>query len=48
MITLTFTPEQIKIIGDALMEFPYRLAAPLISEINQQIKQQQDGNVNSK
>jgi hypothetical protein len=39
-ITLTFTQEQLQILNAALMEIPYRVAAPLISSINSQIKDQ--------
>lgn len=39
-ITLTFTQEQLQILNAALVEIPYRVAAPLISEINKQIKDQ--------
>jgi len=39
-ITLTFTQEQLQILNAALMEIPYRAAAPLISSINSQIQQQ--------
>lgn len=39
-ITLTFTEQQIQILNAALIEVPYRLAAPLISSINSQIQDQ--------
>jgi hypothetical protein len=39
-ITLTFTQEQLQILNAALMEIPYRAAAPLIASINNQIKDQ--------
>lgn len=39
-ITLTFTQEQLQILNVALVEIPYRVAAPLISDINKQIKDQ--------
>jgi hypothetical protein len=39
-ITLSFTQEQLQILNAALVEVPYRLAAPLISSINSQIQQQ--------
>lgn len=35
-----FTKEQLSIINSALMEFPYRISAPLIQEINIQIQKQ--------
>ena len=40
MITLSFTQEQLQVINAALVEVPYRLAAPLISSINSQIQRQ--------
>lgn len=40
--TLQFTPEQLQIIDQALQNLPFRLAAPLLAEINRQIAQQQD------
>lgn len=39
-VTLTFTQEQLQVLNAALMEIPYRAAAPLISSINSQIKDQ--------
>ena len=39
-ITLSFTQEQLQVLNAALLEVPYRLAAPLISSINSQIQQQ--------
>lgn len=39
-ITLKFTKEQLQVLNAALLEVPYRLAAPLISSINSQIQQQ--------
>jgi hypothetical protein len=39
-VTLTFTQEQLQVINAALMEIPYRAAAPLIASINSQIKDQ--------
>lgn len=39
-ITLSFTQEQLQVLNTALLEVPYRLAAPLISSINNQIQQQ--------
>jgi hypothetical protein len=39
-VTLTLTQEQLQVLNAALLEVPYRLAAPLISSINSQIQQQ--------
>lgn len=39
-VTLTLTQEQLQILNAALLEVPYRLAAPLISSINNQIQRQ--------
>ena len=38
---LELTQEQLQIIGAALSELPYRLAAPVIAEINRQIEEQE-------
>ena len=38
---LELTQEQLQLIGAALNELPYRVAAPLIAEINRQITAQQ-------
>ena len=44
MITLTLTDQQLQIIGAALAEMPYRVAAPVMDEINRQIAaQREDG-----
>lgn len=40
MFNLTLTQQQIEMIGAALQEMPYRVAAPLIAHINQQLNQQ--------
>lgn len=37
-ITLEFTPEQLSLINAALGEVPYKMAAPLIQNINEQIQ----------
>lgn len=39
---LELTQEQLQIIGAALAELPYRIAAPVIAEINRQIAAHQD------
>jgi hypothetical protein len=39
-ITLTFTQEQLQVLNAALGDVPYRMAAPLISNINSQIQRQ--------
>ena len=41
MYTLTLSDEQMQIIGAALAELPFRVAAPVISEINKQLAAQQ-------
>ena len=41
-LTLVFTREQLQVLNAALLEVPYRLAAPLISSINSQIQRQFD------
>lgn len=39
---LVFTAEELKILNAALVEIPYRAAAPLIASINQQIQAEFD------
>lgn len=38
MIVLRLKPEQLNIISAGLVELPYRIAAPLIADINAQIQ----------
>ena len=38
---LELTQEQLQIIGAALSDLPYRVAAPVLAEINRQIAAQQ-------
>jgi len=42
LIAITFTQEQLQVLNTALLEIPYKLAAPLISSINSQIQRQFD------
>lgn len=37
---IEFNEQQLGILNSALVEIPYRIAAPLISHINQQIQEQ--------
>lgn len=39
MITLTFTPQELAIINDALMQMPYGRVAMLVQAINKQIQE---------
>jgi hypothetical protein len=41
-LTLSFTKEQMSILNAALVELPFKIAAPLIQEINAQIQRQFD------
>jgi hypothetical protein len=41
-ITLSFTQDQLNIINASLTDAPYKLAAPLIADINAQIQKQFD------
>ena len=44
MVTLSLTDRHLQIIGAALAELPYRVAAPVMDEINKQIAaQHEDG-----
>ena len=38
---IEFNEQQLQVLSAALVEIPYRMAAPLIAHINQQIKEQQ-------
>ncbi len=42
MITLTFTEQQMQVLNAALVELPFRVAAPVINSINQQLAQLHD------
>ena len=48
MITLTFTPEQLQILDKAIAELPFRVAAPLVQEINKQIQASFDKSVDAR
>ena len=41
-VILSFTKEQMAILNAALVELPFKIAAPLIQDINAQIQQQFD------
>jgi hypothetical protein len=41
MITLKFTPQEMAIINDALMQMPYGRVALLVQNINKQIQEAQ-------
>ena len=38
---IEFNEQQLSILNAAIVELPYRISAPLIAHINQQIKEQQ-------
>jgi len=38
---IEFNEQQLQVLNAAIVELPYRMAAPLIQHINQQIKEQQ-------
>jgi hypothetical protein len=42
MIKIEFNEQQLQVLNAALVEIPYRMAAPLIQHINQQIQEQQN------
>lgn len=42
MFNISLTAQELELIGAALMEIPYKLAAPLIANINEQISQQEE------
>ena len=39
---IEFNEQQLQVLNAALVEIPYRMAAPLIQHINQQIQEQQN------
>jgi hypothetical protein len=43
--TFTFSLETLQIIGRGLDDLPFKLAAPVVTDINRQIKEQQDAEV---
>jgi hypothetical protein len=45
---LEFNAQQLQILNAALVEFPYKMSAPLINHINQQIKEQQALEIDSR
>ena len=38
LYTITFTPEQMRVLNDALIELPFKRAQPLITHINEEIQ----------
>jgi hypothetical protein len=38
---IEFNEQQLQVLNAAIIELPYRISAPLINHINQQIKEQQ-------
>jgi hypothetical protein len=40
--------QQLQILSAAIIELPYRVSAPLIAHINQQIQEQRESEVNDK
>lgn len=42
MSTLNFTDEQMVILNEALIELPYKKAAPIIAEINKQLNDKKE------
>lgn len=41
-ITISFTQDQLRILNAALVELPFKLAAPLIQHINDEIQRRHD------
>lgn len=40
--TIKLTEEELRVVGAALMEMPYRVASPVIAEINRQLAEARD------
>ena len=47
-MNLKFTNEQLAILNEALIQLPFKVAAPLIQQINQQIQEAHDKIVDDK
>ena len=47
-MNLKFTNEQLAILNEALIQLPYKVAAPLIQQINQQIQEAHNEAVDNK
>jgi hypothetical protein len=45
---LEFNEQQLQVLSAAIIELPYRVSAPLIAHINQQIQEQRESEVNDK
>ncbi|MEB2410327.1 hypothetical protein QMN27_17060 [Enterobacter asburiae] len=45
-VTLDFNHQHLSVISDALINLPYRIAAPVIDSINMQIMQQAESEKN--
>lgn len=45
---IEFNDQQLQILSAAIIELPYRVSAPLIAHINQQIQEQRESEVNEK
>jgi hypothetical protein len=45
---LEFNAQQLQILNAALVELPFRVSAPLIQEINRQLKEQQALEIDSR
>jgi 16S rRNA A1518/A1519 N6-dimethyltransferase RsmA/KsgA/DIM1 with predicted DNA glycosylase/AP lyase activity len=41
IMKIEFNEQQLQVLNAAIIELPYRVSAPLIAHINQQIKEQQ-------
>lgn len=47
-MNLKFTTEQLAILNEALIQLPFKIAAPLIQQINQQIQEAHNKTVDDK
>jgi hypothetical protein len=45
---IEFNEQQLQVLSAAIIELPYRVSAPLIAHINQQIQEQRESEVNDK
>ena len=41
-VFISFTPEQLQVVNEGLVNLPFKLSAPLISHINAEIQKQFD------
>lgn len=46
-VTISFTPQQLEVVNEGLVNLPYKFSAPLINHINAEIQKQFEAAKNS-